>query len=139
MRLLAAGIVAGAALAGIASRRLLDVVEVEGSSMAPTLLPGDWLLVEAMTYRFRPPRIGEMVLAPDPRLPSRELIKRVTAINRDTGTVSLAGDAREASTDSRAFGPVLVDSVCWRVIGRYWPLSQRLGPAASETSPMPVA
>ncbi len=107
--------------------------------MAPALLPGDWLLVEAMTYRLRPPRIGEMVLAPDPRLTSRELIKRVTAINRDTGTVSLAGDAPEASTDSRAFGPVPVDSVCWRVIGRYWPLWHRYGPAAGGTSQMPVA
>jgi nickel-type superoxide dismutase maturation protease len=88
--------------------------------MAPALLPGDRLLVEALSYRARSPRIGEIVLAADPRLPSRELIKRVEAVDAGTGTVSLAGDASEASTDSRAFGPVPMSAIRWRVLGRYW-------------------
>lgn len=111
---------AGGALLTIA-RRWLDVVEINGRSMAPTLLPGDRLLVESLTYRRRPPRVGEVVLAPDPRLPERELIKRVSDLDLAAATVRVAGDARLSSTDSRAFGPLPLGTVRWRVVARYWP------------------
>ena len=95
----------GAGVAAVAfARRWLDVVEVQGGSMAPTLIPGEWLLVERRTYARRRPRMGEIVLASDPRDPSRELIKRVAAVDADSGTLDLRGDAPEASTDSRTFG-----------------------------------
>ena len=130
-RPLSSFLVRGAALgAGVAAvafaRRWLDVVEVQGGSMAPTLLPGEWLLVERRTYARRPPRVGEIVLAADPRDPTRELIKRVAALDGETGLVELVGDAPDASTDSRAFGALPVTSIRWRVIGRYYPLP-RLG------------
>jgi nickel-type superoxide dismutase maturation protease len=89
--------------------------------MAPALRQGDWLLVESLTYRTRPPRPGDVVLAADPRHPSRELIKRVAAVDAVKGEVVLAGDASEASTDSRAFGPVPVTAIRWRAAARYWP------------------
>jgi len=117
----------GAGVAAVAfARRWLDVVEVQGSSMAPTLLPGEWLVVEQRSYTRRQPRVGEIVLAADPRDPSRELIKRVAALDGVAGLVDLAGDAPEASTDSRAFGALPLDSVRWRVIGRYYP-PRRIG------------
>ena len=74
---LALGVAAGMAI----GRRWLDVVEVRGSSMEPTLIPGDRLLVESHTYGGRAPRHGEVVLAADPRQPERELIKRVASID----------------------------------------------------------
>lgn len=119
----------GAALAVVA-RRWTDVVAVRGSSMVPTLEPGDLLLVERWTYAQRQPRVGEVVLARDPRDPARELIKRVVAV-RDGG-VQLRGD-HSTSTDSRSFGSLPSTEVEWRVAFRYWPLS-RLGrvPAAPE-------
>jgi len=104
-----------------AGRRWLDVVEVRGGSMAPSLLPGDRLLVESRTYEGRPPRWGEVVLAADPREPERELIKRVVAVDDEAGTVDLRGDAPAASTDSRAFGAVPIAAVRWRAVYRYWP------------------
>jgi nickel-type superoxide dismutase maturation protease len=114
------------AIAAIASgmavaRRWLDAVEVDGDSMAPTLLPGDRLLVESWSYARRRPRGGEVVLAGDPRLPERELIKRVASIDTGAETVELAGDFPQASTDSRTFGSLPIDSVRWRVALRYWP------------------
>lgn len=115
---------AGALAAGAAARRWLDAVEVRGGSMGPTLLPGDRLLVEAWSFRRRPPRAGDVVLAPDPRQPGRELVKRVAAVDASAGSVELHGDALEASTDSRAFGVVPIANVRWRVIGRYWPLTR---------------
>jgi nickel-type superoxide dismutase maturation protease len=130
----AAGIMGGLTALLLAGRRAVDVVEVEGGSMLPTLLPGDRLLVEAMSYRSRSPRIGEIVLAPDPRLASRELIKRVMAVDPATGTASLAGDAPEASTDSRVFGPVPLHAIRWRVAFRYWPTAGRI-PAPHAHAP----
>ena len=116
----AAALGAGVAAVTLA-RRWLDVVEVQGSSMAPTLLPGEWLVVEQRAYTRRTPRVGEIVLASDPRDPSRELIKRVAALDADTGLVELAGDAPQASTDSRTFGWLPTGSIRWRVIARYYP------------------
>jgi nickel-type superoxide dismutase maturation protease len=121
MKLALAAALAGLGVAIVAGRRLVDVVEVEGRSMAPTLEPGDWLLVEAATFHARGPRVGDVVLANDPRLPSRELIKRIAAVDPASGSAVLAGDAPDASTDSRTFGAVPMDAIRWRAVGRYWP------------------
>ncbi len=118
----ARGLALGVGLAAAANaRRWVDVVEVRGASMAPTLLPGDWLVVERRTYGGRSPRVGEIVLAPDPREPSRELIKRVARVDDEAGSLELHGDAADASTDSRSFGSVPIGAVTWRAVGRYWP------------------
>jgi signal peptidase I len=104
-------------------RRRLDVVEVRGRSMAPALLPGDRLLVT----RIGSPRVGDVVLAADPRDPRRELVKRVSDL--DAGGVTLNGDNSMESTDGRTFGALAPDAVRWRVVGRYWP-ANRIGPVS---------
>jgi nickel-type superoxide dismutase maturation protease len=96
--------------------------------MVPTFHPGDRLLVESLTFRSRAPRVGEIVVAADPRQPSRELVKRIGAVDRGSRSAELAGDATEASTDSRAFGPVPLADIQWRVVGRYWPPRSVLSP-----------
>jgi len=89
--------------------------------MAPSLLPGDRLLVESRSYLRRAPRPGEVVLAADPRRADRELIKRVVAIDETGAAADLRGDAPEASTDSREFGSIPVSAIRWRAAFRYWP------------------
>jgi hypothetical protein len=95
--------------------------------MAPTLLPGDRLVVARL---HRTPRVGEVVLAPDPGRPRRELVKRVAIV--EPGAVALRGDNVAASTDAR----VAPDRVRWRAVLRYWPpgrATSRLGrPRALE-------
>jgi nickel-type superoxide dismutase maturation protease len=118
---LALGALVGVAAATLATRRAVDVVEVQGSSMAPALRPGDRLIVEALSYRSRLPRTGEIVLAHDPREPSRELVKRVAWVDAAAAIAELVGDAAAASTDSRTFGPIPVANLKWRVAARYWP------------------
>ncbi len=105
----------------LAVRRHFDVVEVRGRSMAPALLPGDRLLVASLG----PLRVGDVVLAADPRDPRRELVKRVSGL--DATSVSLRGDNAAASTDARTFGTLPRSAVRWRVIRRYWP-PDRIGP-----------
>jgi signal peptidase I len=109
---------------GFLGRRVLshlDAVEVSGRSMVPTLRPGDRLLVETWTFGRRPPQVGEVVVAPDPRAPTRELVKRVAAV--DDGRITLRGDAAR-STDSRRFGSVPLAAVRARAAFRYWPLAR---------------
>jgi nickel-type superoxide dismutase maturation protease len=108
--------------AGISvGRRWLDVVEVRGRSMAPSLLPGDRLVVESHSYQGRAPRLGEIVLAADPRKSDRELIKRVAAVDDVAREAHLRGDALGKSTDSREFGAVPLSAIRWRAAFRYWP------------------
>jgi signal peptidase I len=106
----------------VAALRRLDAVEVRGTSMTPSLRPGDRLL--ALRLR-RPPRVGDVVLAPDPRAPHRELVKRVAAVGPKG--IELRGDNRGATTDSDTFGPLERSAIRWRVVARYWP-PQRIGP-----------
>ena len=113
-----------ALLALLAARRRLDVVGVRGRSMAPALLPGDRLLVMR-----GPARVGDIVLAADPRDARRELVKRVRSIG--PGGVHLAGDNPAQSTDARTFGPIPAHAIRWRVAARYWPPG-RIGAIATS-------
>jgi nickel-type superoxide dismutase maturation protease len=89
--------------------------------MTPTLEPGDWLLVDPDAYVDRPPDPGELVLAPDPREPSRLLVKRVVDVD-DRGRLTVAGDNAAESSDSRAFGAIDQSALDGRPWFRYWPL-----------------
>ena len=109
--------------AAAAAHRWLDVVEVRGNSMAPTLLPGDRLLVAKAR-----PRVGDVVLAPDPSTPTRELIKRVASV--DATGMDLWGDNASASTQVR----VGRGAAKWRAYVRYWPPA-RFGLVPSAGAP----
>ena len=94
-------------------------VAVTGASMEPTVRDGDWLLVRRSRGT---PRIGEVVVAVDPREPERLLVKRVTAIAGDQVTV--AGDQPDRSTDSRHFGALPSSAIVGRPVLRYAPLER---------------
>jgi signal peptidase I len=112
--------------------------------MAPTIEPGDWLLVDPTTARW--PRRGSIVIFHEP---DSELlaIKRVAArpgdrVQLDDGHLILGADeawllsdAPDADLlatgsgqpiDSRRYGPVPVEALVGRVWFRYGPL-ERIG------------
>jgi signal peptidase I len=100
--------------------------------MAPTLEPGDRLLVDLAAYRRRPPEPGEIVVLRDPEDRARWLVKRVAAVGPApapsdpetplaTGTVFVLGDARIDARDSRRFGPVPFAALVGRVYRCYAP------------------
>jgi signal peptidase I len=117
-------------------------VVVTEASMAPTIEPGDWLLVDPTTARW--PRRGSIVvfLEPDSELLA---IKRVAArpgdrVQLDEGHLVLGADeawllsdASDADLlaggagqpiDSRRYGPVPVEALVGRVWFRYGPLGR---------------
>ncbi|MEW6046971.1 MAG: signal peptidase I [Bacillota bacterium] len=56
---------------------------VQGQSMEPTLHNGERLLVDKLSYRFRAPRRGEIVVFRVPTDPSRKFIKRIIGVPGD--------------------------------------------------------
>jgi signal peptidase I len=83
--------------------------------MAPTLLPGDRLLLLGRMS----PRIGDIVALADPRGGERLLLKRVVSAAGDE--VVVEGDNLAWSTDSRVFGPVDRRDIRGRAVYRYFP------------------
>jgi len=83
--------------------------------MRPALEPGDRLLVLRL-----PPRVGAVVAL---HHDGRTIVKRVASID-DGGALTVLGDNADASTDSRAFGPVPRSSVLGRAVYRYAPTAR---------------
>jgi signal peptidase I len=86
-------------------------VRIEGVSMVPTYGPGEYVWVRRM---WRPPAIGTVVVARDPEVANREVVKRVAA--QRSGYVTLRGDNAEVSRDSRDYGEIAIKDVKWQVI-----------------------
>lgn len=122
-------------LLAVCARRLHRVA-VAGTSMVPTLLPGDRLLI----WRGPPYRAGDLVVVArgsgtgrrpgDREAPARGrgqaargrgqvAVKRVVALGHEE--VVVAGDNPAASTDSRDYGPVPLADLRGRVVYRYAP------------------
>ncbi len=97
-------------------------VEVVGDSMEPALAAGDRLVVLRVPGASQPlPAPGEVVAVRDPREPSRVLVKRVASVDPSAGTLEVRGDAADASTDSRTFGPLTRSDLVGRAVYRYAP------------------
>jgi len=120
--------------------------------MAPTIQPGDWLLVDPTVARW--PRRGSIVVF---REPDSDLlaIKRVAAgpgdrVDLDDGHLILGDDeawllsdapvaallaaGAGAPIDSRRYGPVPVEALIGRAWFRYGPL-HRIGRLGSRPDP----
>jgi nickel-type superoxide dismutase maturation protease len=127
------GGVAAAALVGAAAfafaRYRPARVAIEGISMAPMLLPGDWMLV-VTPERFER---DDVVVVEHPQRPGYEVVKRLTGVPGDiVGDRVLGddeywveGDYAQRSTDSRQFGPVPGRSLKAKAVLIYWPLERR--------------
>jgi nickel-type superoxide dismutase maturation protease len=127
------GGIAAAALVGAAAFAFVRYrparVAIEGVSMAPTLLPGDWVLVVTPVRYER----DDVVVVEHPQRPGYEIVKRLAGVPGDmVGERVLGddeywveGDFTQRSTDSRQFGPVPRDALKARAVLIYWPLERR--------------
>lgn len=141
---------------------------VRGASMEPNFEDGEYLLIDEISYYFREPQRGEIVVFRYPLNPKEYFIKRIIAfpgerveigsgqikifnkeypsgfainekylpaglltfpdISRTLGPNDffVLGDNRNASSDSRIWGPLEKKFITGRVLFRAWPIT-RLG------------
>lgn len=109
----------------------LGIAVVSGVSMVPAYHDGDRLLVR---YGGRV-RTGDAVIARDPRLPERILVKRVA--HRAADGWWLLADNPYAPGDSRQFGAVPDELVLGRVLLRLRPLRRARPRPAPSAGPGP--
>ena len=62
---------------------IVQAFRIPSGSMIPTLLVGDHILVEKITYRFREPKRGEIIVFKFPLNRSKDYIKRVIGLPGD--------------------------------------------------------
>jgi len=137
---------------------------VKGESMEPTFHEREYLIIDEITYRFRDPQRGEVVVFEAPFNNSEFYLKRVIGLpgerikiednkvivyngtnpqgmvleeiyldEETPGSVSVTlgpgqffvlGDNRDASFDSRRFGPVSKGEIVGRAWLRGWPFNK---------------
>lgn len=147
---------------------LVQPFYVKGASMEPSFYDREYLIIDELSFRFRNPSRGDIVVFRYPLDPSQFFIKRVIGLPGDRIRISggkitifnpentqgiildeskylgsvftagektvtlrgdeyyLLGDNRNASMDSRVFGPVKRKLIIGRVWLRGWPID-RLG------------
>lgn len=76
-------LVVAAVLAAVIVTFVLQSFLVQGASMLPSLHDGERVLVDKITYRFREPQRGEVVVFRYPADASRKFIKRVIGLPGD--------------------------------------------------------
>ncbi len=128
---MSAAAVTVALVVGLAAwRRRPFRVQIEGASMAPTLVPGDWAIAAAIGRV----RKADVVVVEHPGRPGYEMVKRVAALpgemvsgDRILGPDEfwVEGDHTSSSTDSRQFGPVTRDEIKAKLLAVYWPPHRR--------------
>lgn len=109
---------------------------VSGASMEPTYHDGDYLIVDEISYRVSAPKKDDVIIFRYPKNPSTFFIKRIIGLPNeeiilDGKEIKLKGDEyfvmgdnRDASSDSRIWGPVPKKMIIGRSIVRLWPLNK---------------
>ncbi len=76
-------VVAAAVLVFLAHALVFQVLGVTSASMSPTLLPGDSVLVNRLTYLLQSPRRGDIIVFHFPQTGGRDFVKRVIGLPGD--------------------------------------------------------
>jgi len=99
---------------------------VDGYSMEPTLYDHQYLLVNKMAYRLRPPQRGDIIVFYSPYDPQQEFIKRIIGLPGEQveireGQVYINGQPLEESyyvkSGDYSWGPATVGDMEYFVLG----------------------
>lgn len=92
---------------------VVNIAKIKGHSMNPSLHHNDIVVVNKFLYRFREPRVGEVVMIRDPEERVKFLVKRVGSIHHSQ--VKVYGDNKQDSRDSHDFGDIHIGKIEGRV------------------------
>jgi len=107
---------------------------VSGASMEPTYNDHDYLIIDELSYQIKNPQKNEVIIFRYPKNPSQFYIKRIMGLPGETLDVNgnlitlgeneyfVMGDNRDASSDSRIWGPVPRKLIIGRALVRLWPV-----------------
>jgi signal peptidase I len=113
---------------------LFEPFLVRGQSMEPNFHNLDYLIIDKLSYFFRQPQRGEVVVFKPPfddyvyyikriiGLPGERIIieeSKITEINLGPDEYFVLGDNREVSYDSRKWGPIKKERIAGRVIFQF--------------------
>lgn len=112
-------VIVGAAfvIALLAQAFLIKPFTIHQTSMQPTLLEGDRILINRLSYHFRDPKPGDIVVFHSPLAEDEDLVKRVVAVEGDRlsisdGTLFVNGVAQdEPYLANQDFGGELKETV----------------------------
>jgi signal peptidase I len=76
-------VAAAFAIATLLQAFLIKPFTIHQVSMKPTLLEGDRVLVNRLTYHFRDPKVGDVVVFHSPVDPDEDLVKRIVGVAED--------------------------------------------------------
>lgn len=136
---------------------------VRGESMAPNFSNSDYLIIDELSYRFKEPHRGDVVVFKFPQDKSQFYIKRIIGLPQETVEIKnnqitinnrefptgfilsefyineatpgeikikldaneyfVLGDNRDASSDSRRWGPLYKNLIIGRAWLRAWPIN----------------
>lgn len=147
---------------------LIQPFYVKGASMEPNFHDHEYLIIDEISYRFKEPTRGQVVIFRYPKNPQEYFIKRIIGLpgeevqikdgrvvifnndwpqgitltehylpfgtkTHDNSGIKISindneyfvlGDNRDASKDSRSFGPVDKAFITGKVLFRGWPLDR---------------
>jgi len=88
---------------------------VKGQSMEPNFESGDYLIVDEISYRFREPLRGEVIVFKNPQNPSQRFIKRIIGLPGETltlkdGKVVISAKQKKFILDESAYLPPFVET-----------------------------
>jgi len=70
---------------------ILQPNQVKGASMEPTFLSGDYIFTSKVTYKFRAPERGDVIVFKSPQNPDIEYIKRIIGLPGDKIRILASG------------------------------------------------
>lgn len=85
----------------------VDSFVVKGDSMSPTVLSGDWVFVDKISYRFRDPGREDIIVV-KPRTQSSRIIKRIIGLPGER--IEIADSKVQIKNDRQDAGKILQEA-----------------------------
>ncbi len=85
----------------------VDSFVVKGDSMSPTVLNGDWVFVDRISYRFRDP-VRQDIIVVKPRVQEAKIIKRIIGLPGER--IEIADGKVQIKNDRQDVGKILQEA-----------------------------